>query len=41
MPDWDVVIVHGMRTPIGRRGGGLYGHHNVDLSAHVLGAEIV
>jgi len=32
----DAVIVGAVRTPIGRRGGGLSGIHPVDLSAHVL-----
>lgn len=40
MPDRDALIVHGMRTPIGKRRGGSYGHHKVDLSAHVPGAEM-
>ncbi len=34
----DAVIVGAVRTPIGRRGGGLAGIHPVDLSGHVLGA---
>src|SRR3712207_5839970 len=34
----DAVIVGAVRTPIGRRGGGLSGTHPVDLSAHVLQA---
>nr|WP_221380506.1 acetyl-CoA C-acyltransferase [Actinoplanes polyasparticus] len=34
----DAVIVGAVRTPIGRRGGGLAGVHPVDLSAHVLRA---
>src|SRR5215468_2380708 len=33
----DVVIVGAVRTPVGRRKGGLAGLHPVDLSAHVLG----
>jgi acetyl-CoA acyltransferase len=32
----DAVIVGAVRTPVGRRGGGLSGVHPVDLSAHVL-----
>jgi acetyl-CoA acyltransferase len=32
----DAVIVDAVRTPVGRRGGGLAGVHPVDLSAHVL-----
>ena len=32
----DAVIVEAVRTPVGRRGGGLSGVHPVDLSAHVL-----
>ena len=34
----DAVIVAAVRTPVGRRGGGLAGIHPVDLSAHVLRA---
>ncbi|NMO54503.1 acetyl-CoA C-acyltransferase [Actinoplanes sp. TBRC 11911] len=34
----DAVIVGAVRTPVGRRGGGLAGVHPVDLSAHVLRA---
>ena len=34
----DAVIVEAVRTPVGKRGGGLSGVHPVDLSAHVLGA---
>jgi acetyl-CoA acyltransferase len=34
----DAVIVGAVRTPVGRRGGGLAGVHPVDLSGHVLGA---
>jgi len=34
----DAVIVGAVRTPVGRRGGGLAGSHPVDLSAHVLRA---
>jgi acetyl-CoA acyltransferase len=32
----DAVIVDAVRTPVGKRGGGLSGVHPVDLSAHVL-----
>jgi acetyl-CoA acyltransferase len=32
----DAVIVGAVRTPVGRRGGGLSAVHPVDLSAHVL-----
>jgi acetyl-CoA acyltransferase len=34
----DAVIVDAVRTPIGKRNGGLAGIHPVDLSAHVLEA---
>jgi acetyl-CoA acyltransferase len=34
----DAVIVEAVRTPVGKRGGGLSGVHPVDLSAHVLEA---
>ena len=34
----DAVIVGAVRTPIGKRNGGLAGVHPVDLSAHVLNA---
>jgi acetyl-CoA acyltransferase len=34
----DAVIVGAVRTPVGRRGGGLAGIHPVELSAHVLKA---
>jgi acetyl-CoA acyltransferase len=34
----DAVIVDAVRTPTGRRGGGLSGVHSADLSAHVLRA---
>ena len=34
----DAVIVGAVRTPVGRRNGGLAGVHPVDLSAHVLQA---
>jgi acetyl-CoA acyltransferase len=32
----DAVIVEAIRTPVGKRNGGLSGVHPVDLSAHVL-----
>ncbi|MFB7089131.1 acetyl-CoA C-acetyltransferase, partial [Streptomyces sp. NPDC056296] len=32
----DAVIVEAVRTPVGRRGGGLSGVHPAVLSAHVL-----
>ncbi|MEV0550675.1 acetyl-CoA C-acyltransferase [Nocardia salmonicida] len=32
----DAVIVDAVRTPLGKRGGGLAGFHPADLSAHVL-----
>jgi acetyl-CoA acyltransferase len=34
----DAVICAAVRTPVGKRGGGLSGVHAVDLSAHVLNA---
>src|SRR5215469_966178 len=34
----DAVIVGAVRTPVGKRRGGLAGVHPVDLSAHVLRA---
>src|ERR1700748_1977786 len=34
----DAVIVAAVRTPVGKRNGGLAGVHPTDLSAHVLGA---
>jgi acetyl-CoA acyltransferase len=34
----DAVIVGAVRTPVGKRGGGLAGVHPADLSAHVLRA---
>ena len=34
----DAVICTAVRTPVGKRGGGLSGVHAVDLSAHVLSA---
>ena len=36
--DRDALIVDAVRTPVGKRGGGLSGVHPVDLSAHVLEA---
>jgi acetyl-CoA acyltransferase len=36
----DAVIVDAVRTPVGKRNGGLAGVHPVDLSAHVLDALI-
>ncbi|MGH1561614.1 thiolase family protein [Mumia sp. DW29H23] len=36
--DRDAVVVAAVRTPVGRRGGGLSGTHAIDLSAHVLTA---
>jgi acetyl-CoA acyltransferase len=37
-PARDAVVVDAVRTPVGRRGGGLAGVHPVDLAAHVLEA---
>jgi acetyl-CoA acyltransferase len=37
-PARDAVIVDAVRTPVGKRNGGLAGVHPVDLSAHVLEA---
>ena len=34
----DAVIVEAVRTPVGKRNGGLAGIHSADLSAHVLKA---
>jgi acetyl-CoA acyltransferase len=34
----DAVIVEAVRTPVGKRNGGLAGIHSADLSAHVLRA---
>jgi len=34
----DAVIVEAVRTPVGKRNGGLSGIHSADLSAHVLEA---
>jgi acetyl-CoA acyltransferase len=36
----DAVVVDAVRTPVGRRAGGLSGSHPVDLSAHVLDALV-
>ncbi|MCK9248024.1 MAG: thiolase family protein [Solirubrobacteraceae bacterium] len=36
----DVVIVEAVRTPVGKRDGGLAGVHPVDLSAHVLSSLV-
>jgi acetyl-CoA acyltransferase len=36
----DAVIVEAVRTPVGRRNGGLSGVHPVNLSAHVLNALV-
>jgi acetyl-CoA acyltransferase len=36
----DAVIVEAVRTPVGKRNGGLSGIHPADLSAHVLGALV-
>ncbi|MGH3327577.1 MAG: thiolase family protein [Streptomycetales bacterium] len=36
----DAVIVDAVRTPVGRRKGGLAGTHPVDLSGHVLAALV-
>jgi acetyl-CoA acyltransferase len=36
----DAVIVEAVRTPIGKRNGGLSDVHPVDLTAHVLGALV-
>ena len=36
----DAVIVEAVRTPTGKRGGGLSGVHSADLSAHVLSALV-
>jgi acetyl-CoA acyltransferase len=37
----DAVIVEAVRTPVGRRNGGLSGVHPADLSAHVLNSLVV
>ncbi len=36
----DAVIVEAVRTPVGKRNGGLSGVHSADLSAHVLRALV-
>jgi acetyl-CoA acyltransferase len=36
----DAVIVEAVRTPVGKRGGGLSGVHSADISAHVLQALV-
>ncbi|MGW1769931.1 acetyl-CoA C-acetyltransferase, partial [Streptomyces sp. NPDC002073] len=36
----EAYIVEAVRTPVGRRGGGLAGVHPADLSAHVLKALV-
>src|SRR4051812_49548833 len=36
----DAVIVEAVRTPVGKRNGGLCGVHPADLSAHVLNALV-
>jgi len=36
----DAVIVDAVRTPVGKRNGGLSGIHSADLSAHVLRALV-
>ncbi|HUR51784.1 MAG TPA: acetyl-CoA C-acyltransferase [Mycobacteriales bacterium] len=36
----DAVIVEAVRTPVGKRNGGLSGIHSADLSAHVLEAIV-
>jgi acetyl-CoA acyltransferase len=36
----DAVIVEAVRTPVGKRNGGLAGVHPADLSAHVLNALV-
>ena len=36
----DAVIVEAVRTPTGKRNGGLAGIHSADLSAHVLRALV-
>ncbi|MBL7502465.1 thiolase family protein [Frankia sp. CNm7] len=36
----DAVIVEAVRTPVGKRNGGLSGVHPTDLSAHVLAALV-
>ncbi|MER7008680.1 acetyl-CoA C-acetyltransferase [Dactylosporangium sp. NPDC000555] len=36
----EAYLVEAVRTPVGRRGGGLAGIHPADLGAHVLGALV-
>jgi acetyl-CoA C-acetyltransferase len=36
----EAYIVSAVRTPVGRRGGGLAGVHPADLGAHVLRAVV-
>jgi acetyl-CoA C-acetyltransferase len=36
----DAYIVEAVRTPVGRRAGGLSGVHPADLGAHVIRATI-
>ena len=36
----EAYIVSAVRTPVGRRGGGLAGVHPADLSAHVMRAAV-
>ena len=36
----EVYIVSAVRSPVGRRGGGLAGVHPADLSAHVMRAAV-
>src|SRR5215468_9665751 len=40
MPMAQAFIVDAVRTPVGRRGGGLAGAHPADLGAHVISALI-
>ncbi len=36
----EAFIVDAVRTPVGRRGGGLAGAHPADLGAHVISSLI-
>jgi len=36
----EAFIVDAVRTPVGRRGGGLAGAHPADLGAHVISALV-
>ncbi len=36
----DVVVVESVRSPVGKRNGGLSGMHSADLLANVLGALV-